>query len=107
MLRDLPREERLQLMKFVCSFAWADLEIQSEERDYVNKMIERLELAEDRDQVLRWLRQPPPIEEVDPTLVPRAHRQLFVDAIRELIEADNHVDPNEAENFALFQMLVT
>ena len=35
----LPREDRLRLMKFVCSFAWADLEIHVKEREFVGKMI--------------------------------------------------------------------
>ena len=38
-LSQLDLEERLRLMKFVCSFAWADLEIQDEERTMVGKMI--------------------------------------------------------------------
>ena len=106
MLRKLPREERLHLMKFVCSFAWADLEIQDEERTFVNKMIERLELEDDRTQVLRWLKHPPAIEEIDPTQVPRAHKELFVNAIQELIEADDHIAEAEAENFELFKQLL-
>lgn len=106
MLRQLDREERLRLMKFVCSFAWADLEIQDEERSFVNKMIERLELEEDRTQVLRWLKHPPPIEDVDPTQVPAAHRELFVKAVEELIAADDHIAEAEAENLALFKALL-
>jgi hypothetical protein len=106
MLNQISREERLHLMKFVCSFAWADLEIQDEERSFVNKMIERLELEEDRDQVLRWLKHPPAVEEIDPTRVPRAHKELFVAAIQELIEADDHIAEAEAENFELFKMLL-
>jgi uncharacterized tellurite resistance protein B-like protein len=106
MLRQLSREDRLHLMKFVCSFAWADLEIQDEERGFVNAMIERLELEEDRAQVLRWLKHPPAVEEIDPTRVPRAHKELFVNAIQELIEADDHIAEAEAENFELFKMLL-
>ncbi len=106
MLRQLDREERLRLMKFVCSFAWADLEIQDEERTFVNKMIERLELEDDREQVLRWLKHPPAPEEVDPTRVPAAHRALFVSAVEQLIAADDHIDEAEAENLELFKALL-
>lgn len=106
MLRQLDREERLHLMKFVCSFAWADLEIQDQEREFVNRMIERLHLEEDRAQVLRWLEHPPPIEDIDPTTVPRAHRALFVEAVEALIKADNVIDEAEAENFELFKQLL-
>ena len=46
MLSDLSSQDRLRLMKFVCSFAWADLEIRPEERVFVAQMVRRLELEE-------------------------------------------------------------
>ncbi len=106
MLERLNQRERMRLMKFVCSFAWADLEIQDEERDFVGKMIEHLELEEDRKQVEGWLRHPPPAEEVDPTDVPQEHRALFLDAVRRLVAADDRIDPKEAETLALFEQLL-
>jgi uncharacterized tellurite resistance protein B-like protein len=102
----LPREDRLRLMKFVCSFAWADLEIQDEERDFVGTMIKHLELEDDRPLIEGWLRHPPPAEEVDPTDVPREHRELFLDAVRRLVAADDRIDPKEAETLALFEQLL-
>ncbi len=102
----LPREDRLRLMKFVCSFAWADLEIQDEERTLVGNMIERLNLEEDRAQIESWLKHPPAPEEVDPTQVPAEHRQLFLDAVREMVNADDRVDPAEAESLELFEQLL-
>jgi uncharacterized tellurite resistance protein B-like protein len=51
MLDQLDREDRLRLMRFVCSFAWADLEVQPEERAFVRRLIARLDLAEDRAQI--------------------------------------------------------
>ena len=102
----LPREDRLRLMKFVCSFAWADLEIQDEERDFVGNMIEHLKLEDDRKQIEGWLRHPPPPEEVDPTDVPREHREMFLDAVRRLVAADDRIDPQEAETLALFEQLL-
>ncbi|MCC6527150.1 MAG: TerB family tellurite resistance protein, partial [Polyangiaceae bacterium] len=35
MLSKLSKTDRMRLMRFVCSFAWADLEVQNEERAYV------------------------------------------------------------------------
>lgn len=102
----LPREDRLRLMKFVCSFAWADLEIQQEERDFVAKMIDRLGLEDDRALIERWLLHPPAPEEVDPTRVPREHRELFLEAVRALVRADERIDPKEAETLALFEQLL-
>jgi uncharacterized tellurite resistance protein B-like protein len=102
----LPREDRLRLMKFVCSFAWADLEVQDEERDFVGSMIETLKLEDDRKLIESWLRHPPPPEEVDPTDVPREHREMFLDAVRRLVAADDRIDPQEAETLALFEQLL-
>jgi hypothetical protein len=97
----------MRLMKFVCSFAWADLEVQDEERGFVGRLMKRLELDPDeRAKVEAWLQVPPPPEEVDPTSVPRAHRQLFLDTVRELVASDRVLDPEERENLALFEQLL-
>jgi uncharacterized tellurite resistance protein B-like protein len=107
MLDRLDRRERLRLMKFVCSFAWADLEVQPEEREFVAKMITRLTLdSEDREQVEGWLRVPPSPEAIDPTQVPPDHREVFLDAIRGVIAADGEITSEELENFRLFQDLL-
>jgi len=106
MLGSLGREDRLQLMKFVCAFAWADLEIQSEERHFVDKLVEKLGLEDDRELIVGWLRSPPPAEEVDPTRVPPEHREVFLDAARQLFEADGVVDPHEQEQFELLKQLL-
>jgi len=107
MLNKLSREERLGLMKFVCSFAWADLEVQKQERQFVHKMVRRLDLdAADKEQVDKWLEVPPPPEEVDPSTVPAQHRQLFLETIRALIAADDVFNPEERENLKLFEMLL-
>jgi hypothetical protein len=106
MLDQLSREDRLRLMKFVCSFAWADLEVQPEERAFVGRMIEKLGLEDDRTQVEAWLKTPPRPEEVDPTRVPRAHRELFLQAVKGVIGADNVIDENESENLELLEQLL-
>lgn len=107
MLKNLSREERLQLMRFVCSFAWADLEIKPKERNLVRKMVKELDLEPDEvKKVEEWLRVPPRAEEVDPNAIPRAHRKMFLDAARRMIDADGNVDADEAENFALLEDLL-
>jgi len=103
----LDREDRLRLMKFVCSFAWADLEIQDEEREFIGKLVAQLDLDdEDQAQVNAWLEVPPSAEELDPADIPIEHRQLFLDTARAMIVADGKIDPDEAENFALLEALV-
>ena len=106
-LSDLDREERLRLMKFVVSFAWADLEVKDEERDFVRRLIKKLALDDtDRGMVEEWLEVPPRAEEVDPADIPVEHRQLFLDAIRAMIVADGRVDQDEAENLVLLEALL-
>jgi uncharacterized tellurite resistance protein B-like protein len=106
-LTKLDREDRLRLMKFVCSFAWADLEIADQERKLVQRMVEKLELAKDeRAQVAQWLEVPPRAEEVDPADVPAAHRALFLQAARETIAVDGEISEDERENLALLETLL-
>ena len=53
MLDVLNKEDRLQLMRFVCSFAWADLEIADAERDFIVKMVVRLKLDDEEQEQVR------------------------------------------------------
>ena len=106
MAASLSRDDRLSLMKFVCTFAWADLEIQDAERSFVNRLVDKLELGDDREMILKWLESPPPGEEVDPTRVPPEHRELILDAARQLFESDGVVDPKEQEQFELLEQLL-
>jgi hypothetical protein len=107
MVSKLSRPERMRLMRFVCSFAWADLEVQDEERAFVARLMQKLDLDDDeRRQVEGWLKVPPPPEEVDPSQVPREHRKLFLDTVRQLVAVDNVLDPEERENLSLFEQLL-
>jgi len=106
MLGNLNRDDRLRLMKFVCSFAWADLDVKEAERHFVSRLIDKLGLQGDREEILGWLRVPPPPEEVDPTRVSRGHRDLMLDAATKLFEADGEVGPEEAELLELLKQLL-
>ena len=106
-LKELTREERLLLMRFVCSFAWADLEVRPEERELVARLIRRLRLDHDeRQQVLQWLESPPPPRSVDPELVPRDHRMKFLRAVESTVTVDGEVSPEERESLLLFAKLI-
>jgi hypothetical protein len=107
MLESLDREDRLQLMRFVCSFAWADLEVTERERDFVVHLVERLELDdEEREQVAEWLEVPPRADDLDPADIPREHRRLFLDAARAMILSDGEVEDVEAENLVILDQLL-
>lgn len=104
---DLNPSERMTLMRFVCSFAWADLEIQAEERRFVSALIRGLELSvEEKTAVEGWLARPPSEEEVDPDSIPRRHRALFLAAVECVIQVDGQVTPEEAESFDVLQRIL-
>ena len=95
-------------MKFVCSFAWADLKITGSERAFVHKLVAKLRLsADERAMVDDWLRLPPPADEVDPKNIPHEHRALFLRTLREMIEADGQITEEEVESFELIAQLLT
>ena len=108
MLDELESEDRLTLMRFVCSFAWADLEIAPGERALVAQLMEQLELDEnEKEMVADWLSYPPAPEDVDPTQIPHEHRSLFLKAIEQMVAADGIIEEEERENLALFKMLLS
>ena len=106
-LTDLNREDRLQLLRFICSFAWADLEIAQGERDLVHRMAKEMELSsDDLEAVETWLKYPPNPEDVDPQDIPLEHRQIFLNAALQMVGADGNVDSDELENLQLFEKLL-
>ncbi|HET8645863.1 MAG TPA: TerB family tellurite resistance protein [Vicinamibacteria bacterium] len=105
-LARLSRDERLRLLRFVTSFAWADLTVRDEERAFLARLMRRMALdAEDARAVAGWLAVPPSPDDVDPTEVPRVHRQLFSEAAREVVLADGEVAPEEREYVKLLELL--
>jgi uncharacterized membrane protein YebE (DUF533 family) len=107
MLDALNREDRLQLMRFVCSFAWADLEVSDQEREFIVKMVIRLGLnEEEQDQVAQWLEVPPRADDLDPADIPKEHRKLFLDAAKAMILSDGTVEDAEAENLIILDQLL-
>ena len=99
--------ERLNLLKFVCSFVWTDLKVAQAERDLVMRIVGHLKLTEgEAQQVAMWLKVPPPIDEIDPSSVPKEHRELFLQAAEMAVKADGRVVPAEREAMALFRDLL-
>lgn len=94
-------------MRFVCSFAWADLEIADSERQFVHDLVAQLELdTAEKEQVEQWLKHPPRAEELDPQDIPVQHRQVFLNQALAMVAADGNIDEDEVENFALFEKLL-
>ena len=106
-LDDLDARQRLQLIKFVCSFVWADLEVRAEERAFVARLVERLDLdARERRQVRRWLERPPAPDSVDPMTIPPMHRKSFLEAIEGVVAADGEISTEERESLAVLRDLL-
>ncbi|MGB8329122.1 MAG: TerB family tellurite resistance protein [Polyangiales bacterium] len=94
-------------MRFVCSFAWADLEITKQEREFILGMVIRLGLdGDEQEQVAQWLEVPPRADDLDPADIPREHRQLFLDAAKAMIVSDGEVNDEEAENLIILDQLL-
>lgn len=105
-LAKLGPADRLRLLRFVASFAWSDLTITAGERAYVHRLVSRLHLTpQEAREVEGWLRSPPLEDDVDPTTIPREHRELFLDAVREMVESDGDVSPEERESLLLLEQL--
>jgi uncharacterized tellurite resistance protein B-like protein len=98
MLAEMNRDERLLLLRFVCSFAWVDGEVAEAERTFVKRLMQRMSLAaDDQKEVHSWLLAPP--DPPDPASIPAAHRRAFTDALRAVMFTDGRVDPGEQEHF--------
>ncbi len=99
--------ERLRLLRFVCSFAWADLEVTPGERAAIQGLVRRLRLsAAERAKVQEWLQVPPPAEDLDPTEIPADERRLFLDEVRRLVAADGRASDAERSSLKLFERLL-
>ena len=107
MLNDLDHSARMRLLQFVCSFAWADLEVHPQERAFVLRLVRRLGLDEEEErQVEHWLEVPPDPEAVDPTDIPASHRRVFLAAIDGVIAADGEIAVEERESLQLLHQLL-
>lgn len=103
----LDPKSKMALLEFVCSFAWTDLKIQQQERDLVMRIVGRFGLnADETRQVEQWLEQPPPLDDIDPTRIPMAHRRLFWEAAQLAVRADGHVVPAERDQLEVFRDLL-
>jgi bacterioferritin len=90
---------KLQLVRFACAFAWADLSVHPAERAEILALMERLHIDQpaERQAVIRWLKSPPDADELDPLEIPHEHRELFVRECEEIIRADGVIKPEEID----------
>ena len=88
MLEELTVEEKLRLVRFMCAFAWADLDVSEREQALLSALIRKLDLPDEaRLEAESWIEHPPDEEELDPNDIPLAQRRLFVSAATEIRRA--------------------
>ncbi len=104
---DLSSDERLILMRFLCAFAWADGEVQGQERAVIMSLLEHMQFSTDqRREVIGLLDQAPVDEEIDLTSVSEKHRIMFRDLAYAVVSADGRVHPGEKRLLALVNKFV-
>ncbi len=102
-LDGLTDKERVDLMRFLCSFAWADGEVQAEERTVLERVLGSLGLsAEARAEATAWLLAPPPMDGFDFRAIAADKRALFIDQAFEVAAADGGLAPDELRHLQMF-----
>lgn len=108
MLHELGPEDRLRLLRFVCAFAWTDLEVGEAERDFVERLVKALALTPSEAQAVQeWLTSPPRPEEIDPQDIPTEQRGLVLLAVAAVVSTDGKLTSREAESLKLLEQLLT
>lgn len=107
MFTALEANDRQRLLRFVGAFAWADLEVDSKERDMVARLLRALAVEpHDNAAVDSLLAHPPRPEDVDPQDIPAEHRTLFLLAAKAVIAADGVLSEGELDLMDLFEQLL-
>lgn len=105
---EMSRSDKLSLMSFMCNAAWGDVEIQPEERNYILKLADKLAMSdEDIDTINGWLKSPPPIDDVDPTVIPQRLRETFLKQMEAIIAVDGVITDDESEMISLVKALLS
>ena len=103
----LTTTERLHVLRFAASFLWADLHLDSTEREFFVTLARELGCEErDLPDASDLLRAPPPPEEVDPARVPLAVADTVREVALRAIAADGRVEPREMEMWDLLDALL-
>ena len=98
------RQKLLQLFHFMCAFAWADLEIQQQERDMIERLLLALELLpEDWVTVLKWLEHPPEPDAIKPYNIPADFREQIYEAAKAVVLIDGKMEPKERDMLTLLR----
>jgi len=107
MLDKIDKTTRLRLLRIVAAAAWLDGEVQDRERAFVEKLLAKIPMGDDERKTVRgYLDAPPHPAEVDPTKIPREHRETLMELVSELVHADGTVGDEELEAFHELEALL-
>lgn len=99
----LTEAERVDLVRFLCSFAWADGEVQAQERTVLERVLGGVGLsAEARAKAAAWLLAPPDMDGFDFAAIGADKRALFIDEAFEVAAADEALAAEEVRHLQMF-----
>ena len=105
---DENQKRLMMLFQFLCAFAWADMVVQKEEVEMIERLMESLKLEEQgRIQVREWLKKPPPAEVIDPYLIPLDLQSILLDAAQAVVLSDGEIHPQETELLNALKQIFT
>lgn len=100
---DLTESERLELMRFLCSFAWADGVVQPQEKTVLERILGSLELsAEAHAEAEGWLTAAPSVQGRALRSIDEKKRATFIDGAYEVAAADGEIAADELEHLKMF-----
>ena len=108
MKENFTSEEKMQIMRFICTFAWADLKVVPSEKLMIERFCNTLQLDENqRKEVNSWTKRPIHPEDIDPFSIPDHLKKYILSAAKAISIVDGDFDEKEAELLELLQNLLT
>ena len=99
-MQNLDSEQRLRLLKLVCIMAWADDEVQYDEKGFIAKLMFQIKMpAAEIRQVKQWLAERPE-DDVKLEDIPTEHRATFLQICQGVLSADGVVTDEEKQALA-------
>jgi hypothetical protein len=108
MIENCTSEEKLQIMRFICTFAWADLKVVQAERQFIMRFCDTLVLNDDeRKEVESWLKHPQHPDDIDPFSLPKHLHEYVLSAAQAISIVDGEFDDKESELLEILQGILS
>jgi uncharacterized membrane protein YebE (DUF533 family) len=104
---ELTEAEQIELMRFLCSFAWADGEVHDTERTVLEQVLGGLTLSpEARADAQAWLSEPPDMEGFDFGAISPEKRSAFIDQAFAVAAAHDGLGAQEIRHLKMFMTFI-